>query len=124
MTQLQRTETGYRYADAEVSTGPLSPSEAQFAALTAGGLSREEAREIMGITRNTANKTADRLYFKLRVNNIIAAMAEARRRGYLRYCSLVLIVLFTAYQQHATQPRTPPRPPARIARVRREQYGV
>lgn len=123
-TTLKRTENGYQAGDTEVRTSPLSPREAQLAALSATGLSRAECGQVMGITPNTVAKTAARLYFKLHVNSMLAAMAEARKRGYIRFGVLALLVLMGSTNINAARP---PRPPARISssvRSGREQHAA
>lgn len=87
-----------------------------MAALMAQGLSRAQCCEVMGITSNTAAKTAMRLYFKLSVNNMLAAVAAARTQGYLRYYLFALLVCLGSLQAQAARPRMPARTPARITR--------
>lgn len=82
---IKRIPDGYQFGDSIVTVGRLSPREAQLLVLAANGLSSVEFSEVLGITRNSCYRLSQKLYWKLGVTHMVAALAEGRRRGYLRY---------------------------------------
>jgi len=60
----------------------LSPRESSVLTYVAQGYTYEEIASLMGVSRHTVLTFVRRIYAKFAVNSKVAAVAEARRRGY------------------------------------------
>lgn len=88
---IKRTKTGYQLNNIEA--GGLSPRECQILLMRCHGMRNKEcARELNCSESNIKNRVVN-IFFKLQAHNMNEAITKAMHVGYLRFLSLLVVLL-------------------------------
>lgn len=88
---IKRTENGYQLN--HIEAGGLSPRECQILLMRCHGMRNKECAQALNCSESNIKNRVVNIFYKLQAHNMNEAIIKAMHIGYLRFLSLLVVLL-------------------------------